>query len=60
MSRTALLLGGTGLVGGHCLNQLVTDSRELMKRVRSKQESVAQEIRTLRSIGSIEPWTANC
>jgi len=27
MSRTALLLGGTGLVGGHCLNQLVTDSR---------------------------------
>src|SRR5258708_2601137 len=27
MSRTALLLGGTGLVGGHCLTQLVTDSR---------------------------------
>jgi uncharacterized protein YbjT (DUF2867 family) len=27
MSRTALLLGGTGLVGSHCLNQLVTDSR---------------------------------
>ena len=27
MSRTALLLGGTGLVGGHCLNRLVTDSR---------------------------------
>ena len=27
MPRTALLLGGTGLVGGHCLNQLVTDSR---------------------------------
>ena len=27
MSRTALLLGGTGLVGGHCLNQLVIDSR---------------------------------
>jgi uncharacterized protein YbjT (DUF2867 family) len=27
MSRTALLLGGTGLVGGHCLNQLVADSR---------------------------------
>jgi uncharacterized protein YbjT (DUF2867 family) len=27
MSRTALLLGATGLVGGHCLNQLVTDSR---------------------------------
>jgi uncharacterized protein YbjT (DUF2867 family) len=27
MSRTALVLGGTGLVGGHCLNHLVTDSR---------------------------------
>jgi uncharacterized protein YbjT (DUF2867 family) len=27
MSRTALLLGATGLVGGHCLNQLVTDDR---------------------------------
>ncbi|HEV7977655.1 hypothetical protein [Amycolatopsis sp.] len=27
MSRTALLLGGTGLVGGHCLNQLVADNR---------------------------------
>jgi len=27
MSRTALLLGGTGLVGGHCLNQLIADSR---------------------------------
>jgi uncharacterized protein YbjT (DUF2867 family) len=27
MSRTALLLGGTGLVGGHCLDQLLTDSR---------------------------------
>jgi uncharacterized protein YbjT (DUF2867 family) len=26
-SRTALLLGGTGLVGGHLLNQLVTDGR---------------------------------
>jgi uncharacterized protein YbjT (DUF2867 family) len=27
MSRTALLLGATGLVGGQCLDQLVTDSR---------------------------------
>jgi uncharacterized protein YbjT (DUF2867 family) len=27
MSRTALLLGGTGLVGGHCLNRLAADSR---------------------------------
>lgn len=27
MSRTALLLGGTGLVGSHCLNQLVADAR---------------------------------
>ena len=27
MSRTALLLGGTGLVGGHVLNLLVTDNR---------------------------------
>jgi uncharacterized protein YbjT (DUF2867 family) len=27
MSRTALLLGGTGLVGSHCLNQLVADGR---------------------------------
>jgi uncharacterized protein YbjT (DUF2867 family) len=26
-SRTALLLGATGLVGGHCLNQLVADGR---------------------------------
>jgi hypothetical protein len=38
-----------------CLGKhpLVTDSSELKKSVRSKQESVAQEIRTLRSIGSI-------
>jgi uncharacterized protein YbjT (DUF2867 family) len=27
MSRTALLLGGTGLVGSHCLDQLLTDQR---------------------------------
>jgi uncharacterized protein YbjT (DUF2867 family) len=27
MSRTALLLGATGFVGGHCLDQLVADSR---------------------------------
>ena len=27
MSSTALLIGGTGLVGGHCLNRLVSDSR---------------------------------
>jgi uncharacterized protein YbjT (DUF2867 family) len=27
MSRTALLLGGTGLVGAHCLDQLLADSR---------------------------------
>jgi uncharacterized protein YbjT (DUF2867 family) len=27
MSRTALLLGGTGLVGSHCLSQLVADNR---------------------------------
>ncbi|MFF1817654.1 NAD(P)H-binding protein [Kribbella sp. NPDC058245] len=27
MSRTALLIGATGLVGGHCLDQLVADSR---------------------------------
>jgi uncharacterized protein YbjT (DUF2867 family) len=27
MSRTALLLGATGFVGGHCLDQLLADSR---------------------------------